>query len=438
MEASHRIQKEEFHSNNLGSGFCETTVLTFIAPLGLLVSERLRDMLPKGSHFFIQMFFFMTLFTLSVFEILNAYIACIILLSILLLLGKSSSPVHKSVDPAVKEYESHKKSDTFTVIKLMTLVLTVVCILAVDFPQFPRKYGKTTMFGYGLMDIGVGMFAYLNGVVCYIRHVNNRRKKPLLPKLLTLLLGYVRLVWLKFFNYHTTDVEYGKHFNFFSILSSLALLSGLVPPSRSNSIIMCILGSVISVFVTQKYRSYVFYDLERTTFLTSNVEFFISISGFVTIFYFSGIYIDLVIKIEKLIKENQILKALRRMLILYISFAILPIIYPPSRRLCDLSYVSWTMFMISGVSFVSLLIMHFFDIEYAGVLTNSALSNQMYSFLFANLLVGNININVNTLSLSIGETLLYNTLYQFGVSLFMVSAFFNKPLTQLNPKNDSK
>ena len=34
------------------------------------------------------------------------------------------------------------------------LVVTAICILAVDFPVFPRRFGKTENFGFGLMDIG--------------------------------------------------------------------------------------------------------------------------------------------------------------------------------------------------------------------------------------------------------------------------------------------
>ena len=34
------------------------------------------------------------------------------------------------------------------------LLVTAICILAVDFPVFPRRFGKTENFGFGLMDIG--------------------------------------------------------------------------------------------------------------------------------------------------------------------------------------------------------------------------------------------------------------------------------------------
>ena len=38
------------------------------------------------------------------------------------------------------------------------LLVTAICILAVDFPVFPRRFGKTENFGFGLMDIGKAGF----------------------------------------------------------------------------------------------------------------------------------------------------------------------------------------------------------------------------------------------------------------------------------------
>ena len=45
--------------------------------------------------------------------------------------------------------------DYITNYRSSMLVVTAICILAVDFPVFPRRFGKTENFGFGLMDIGM-------------------------------------------------------------------------------------------------------------------------------------------------------------------------------------------------------------------------------------------------------------------------------------------
>lgn len=45
----------------------------------------------------------------------------------------------------------------------LTLVISTFVILAVDFPLFPRRYAKTEMWGYSLMDFGVGGYCVING-----------------------------------------------------------------------------------------------------------------------------------------------------------------------------------------------------------------------------------------------------------------------------------
>ena len=51
--------------------------------------------------------------------------------------------------------QNDKIIDYITNYRSSMLVVTAICILAVDFPIFPRRFGKTENFGFGLMDIGM-------------------------------------------------------------------------------------------------------------------------------------------------------------------------------------------------------------------------------------------------------------------------------------------
>lgn len=84
------------------------------------------------------------------------------------------------------------------------MVMTVLAILAVDFPVFPRVLGKTEDWGTGLMDVGVGSFVFSFGIVSSKGFSATRRGKMLATllgglrrALPVLTLGFVRLLMVK-------------------------------------------------------------------------------------------------------------------------------------------------------------------------------------------------------------------------------------------------
>jgi hypothetical protein len=58
-----------------------------------------------------------------------------------------------------------KRPEVITVLRVAMMLSTVLCILAVDFPLFPRRFAKTETFGISLMDGGVGAVMLINGIV---------------------------------------------------------------------------------------------------------------------------------------------------------------------------------------------------------------------------------------------------------------------------------
>lgn len=105
---------------------------------------------------------------------------------------------------------------------------TAVSILAVDFPAFPRRLAKSETFGFGGMDVGVGLFVVANALVsneargkCSMLPVWSQCRKALISSLPLLVLGFARLLVVKGVDYHEHVTEYGVHWNFFFTLAAL-------------------------------------------------------------------------------------------------------------------------------------------------------------------------------------------------------------------------
>lgn len=67
---------------------------------------------------------------------------------------------------SIQKIEDHLNiaSESVSVFRASIFIITSICILAVDFPVFPRRFAKTETYGYGLMDLGVGLFVVANAV----------------------------------------------------------------------------------------------------------------------------------------------------------------------------------------------------------------------------------------------------------------------------------
>jgi hypothetical protein len=145
-------------------------------------------------------------------------------------------------------------------------LLTVVAILAVDFPLFPRVLGKTEVAGYSLMDIGVGAVVLTGAIASkqsravtssnVLRVAGSSRSEnraeaarqygSILGEALATLvglggavqqslvavgplvvLGLGKLIVTALVNYQNHVTEYGRHWNFFITLALVPLLAAL-------------------------------------------------------------------------------------------------------------------------------------------------------------------------------------------------------------------
>ncbi|KAF8873964.1 GWT1-domain-containing protein [Gymnopilus junonius] len=173
--------------------------------------------------------------------------------------------------PALTTYRAHM------------MLMTVLAILAVDFPVFPRSLAKCETFG---MDLGVGSFVFSQGIVSAIPLVKDASylQSAFLPKLLKvtrkslpiIALGLVRVLLIKGTEYPEHVTEYGVHWNFFVTLALLPVLQVFLHPLLVRlpiSMVGVLVGIVQQVALSHP----------RTSLVSANKEGLVSLLGYLSI-----------------------------------------------------------------------------------------------------------------------------------------------------------
>ncbi|WWD19548.1 hypothetical protein CI109_104009 [Kwoniella shandongensis] len=177
------------------------------------------------------------------------------------------------------------------------IIMTVICILAVDFEVFPRWQGKCEDFGTSLMDVGVGSFVFSLGLVStksLSPSTPGHRSNPILDILIALrksapilVLGIIRLLMVKGVEYPEHVTEYGVHWNFFFTLAFLPVLGVTVRPLR-KWVKWSVLGVIISllqqILLTLFNLQPFLLSPSRPNILAANKEGISSLPGYLTIF----------------------------------------------------------------------------------------------------------------------------------------------------------
>lgn len=297
-----------------------------------------------------------------------------------------------------------QRPEYLTVLRAIINLLTAVCILAVDFKCFPRNLAKTETFGFGLMDTGVGLYVFGNGVVApelFKDATDNRlsRKKiksTLIGSLPLIVLGVARFFVINELDYQQHISEYGVHWNFFLTLAITkvagTIIIGLLPRIEHTKYAAIILVTLHELSLQLGLSSYVIdaaNTLKRDNFLDANREGIFSILGYIAI-YLSSVYVAHVIKCEnveapstdetattstatnptektdkscKYVNARQLLK--KTIQLLLISLVLWKIVFTlkrmfgVSRRLANMGYVIWIL-SIGTTTTVLLMLMEIF------------------------------------------------------------------------------
>lgn len=233
------------------------------------------------------------------------------------------------------------------------MLITTICILAVDFPVFPRRFAKTETFGYGLMDLGVGSFVFSAGLVApearmgYQATTNSGLIKSLKNCLPLVLLGLARLASVTVTGYHGHVTEYGLHWNFFITLAAVKLWSSLVlpvVPPKFTWLVSVVLAVFYEGILTFWLGDWIMSDIPRTDLLTANREGLCSCLGYLAI-YLAGVSWGH--QIRSTPGSWISWRGLGRDLMVWVCLMWASLWYsatlfhPPSRRMANYTYFTW-------------------------------------------------------------------------------------------------
>ncbi|WRT70318.1 uncharacterized protein IL334_007316 [Kwoniella shivajii] len=222
-----------------------------------------------------------------------------------------------------------RKLPFLSVYRAHMMIMTIHCILAVDFKVFPRWLGKCENFGTSLMDVGVGSFVFSLGLISFKslsssftqyqqqrqrQHHNHSRSdsngltptSPSIPLIKktdnnisveilkalkkstpTLILGFIRLLMVKGVEYPEHVTEYGVHWNFFFTIGLLPVFGVIISPLRKWvrwSVLAISLSLVHQIILSYCGLESFLLSASRPGLLGLNKEGISSLPGYISIY----------------------------------------------------------------------------------------------------------------------------------------------------------
>ncbi|XP_002130403.2 glucosaminyl-phosphatidylinositol-acyltransferase PIGW-like [Ciona intestinalis] len=417
-----KAKKESFVSGLNGTSFLEVTVCSAAYPLCVLVRALVLGVLPKpllnSNSFRYVLDFLLVIFPIIIMLTgLSEFIfeaALIVLVSITLYFKtffkkkKISEITRIQAAYVSKLYYKHqvqdigedyvKESDYFfgenvdgnvievlssklpflTSFRVAVNAVTCICILAVDFNVFPRRFAKAENFGMGILDLGVGSFVVSNALVSQAaRNWNKIGGRSGLNKSFSFLFfqlfsswplflfGFLRLASVKLSGYHEHVSEYGVHWNFFFTLAMVKVLATVIlfifPLELCSPLAVAIAASYQYLLSgnNEKMTQLIFGSNREGGLLMQNKEGIASCLGYLSL-YFAGVQLGAFIFKERrtIAKWKEAAKELLGCTLMlwsllhFSNYAIQPI----SRRLANVSYCIWILSQSTLMLFLFLMV----------------------------------------------------------------------------------
>jgi hypothetical protein len=478
---SYKFHHEEFMQNHNGTTAAEVLLVIFPATIGIFLSTSLCAVL---MHLINQKVFTALKlvtwlpFLVDFITIVVPVVLCVTIcndrhtvVSLIFLLGLFVCVAYCGilcrqmcfkdiVTPLLATLVIPEKRPYLTNFRSIINLITAICILAVDFKVFPRRFAKTETFGYGLMDTGVGFFVISNAIVTpealgykgksqAFTDVMWKTVKSSVP---LLILGSARFFVTQQIDYQVHVSEYGVHWNFFVTLAMTKILCNMIlnfVGSDYSVIISIVVIGMHELMLCSGCQDWVLSNEARQDFLSANREGIASLLGYIAL-YFAGIslgqqlrnYISNIQGYLYLIGKLAFISVL-----LWFATSLCENWFGVSRRLANIGYVTWilafsitTLMILVSIELLALTLnmvvkanmknkwdrQFHFTISYVPLTLEAVNYNGLLFFLLANLLTGLINICVYTLTTGVLQSLSIICGYIFLLCSVTVLLYFKK------------
>lgn len=443
--------QNDFYRNFNGTSAWETfsliypaSLLTFIATaISSIIITKIVDQSSKSklksiyNHFLIDFIIIIIPMILSM-TILDEYAThyAVLLLSVasFIFLYYSKKP-HQKITP---HYLKEPKQNFITNARAIITILSCIAILAVDFKVFPRRFAKTETFGYSLMDVGVGLFVFSNGVVsAEARNKPQTLFKSFCGTIPLWILGVGRFLATKEADYYVPVSEYGVHWNFFITLAVTRLISSVILKCISIQKTLYISMFVLTLheyFIQAALGKWVLGVSPRNNLIQANREGISATLGYVGLYFLS-------VHMGKIMLKQKQKYLFFKLLFSSVAFLVVSLIaakyFGVSRRLANVGYCCWIMFL--GVFMCFLLLFgenistYLYAITgntnkiYIPLIYNAANYNGLLYFLLSNILTGLVNMSIRTVHVGVFNSMFILILYKFIVC-FVVSILYVKKI----------
>jgi phosphatidylinositol glycan class W len=433
--ASLKEQKEEFVMGFEGTSAEELLIICSTIPIGLwcyqslATSVRWKSALVEALSFPIPMILCQSnlLYPWGV-----GYLVLQLLLG-LIFSTNSSSAGAASTDP---------RRTAITIYRSAMLFLTFVAILAVDFRVFPRRFVKTEVRGYSLMDLGAASFVVAAGIVS--PRARGKRASPLnfLRLLPVVGMGLLRLATIKGLEYQEHASEYGVHWNFFFTLAMLAPIASFLPGPTwiVPTAIMAIYQYLLSQYGLQEWvedapRSCVERDTALCHLFAANREGILGCIGYAALFLMSEFIAHRCIWSQSGNSSTISWATLAVFLVWRLLVDVVGL--DVSRRTTNAVFCVWTLF-VSCLQLTAIgYILQRRDLSVTPPPVFEAINKHgMMVFVIANLLTGLVNISINTLEVSDGMALGILAIYMSAISVVAIALEYVLGRFEKRPKQN--